>query len=113
MEKTGERKEADQPLEPEVQVLSRDERDSFQGLTIEEPGQGGQKEKAGYSSGSYRHGGVHVRSYSFGNGSKTSWVTKIAIAVVVLAVLAGIMLFGGVMILVAIIGWIISRLFRR
>lgn len=111
--KSGEYKSAEQPQEPEVQVLSRDERDSFQGLTIEEPGEERQKEKARYSSGSYGQGRVHVRHYSFGSGSKMSWVTKIAIALVVLAVLSGMAVFGGIMILAAIIGWIVSRLFRR
>ena len=100
--------------EPEVQVLSRDERDSFQGLTLDQ--QGRDNEGAGYSSGARYTGqgnGIHVKTYGFSSVGKMSWVTKIVIGLLALAILSGAAVIGGVLLLAAVAGWIISRLFRR
>lgn len=100
--------------EQEAQILSRDERDSFRGLTLEQ--QGGDRESAGYSSGARHTGrgnGIHIKTYGFSSVGKMSWLTKIAIGLVILAIVSGAAVIGGVLLLAAVAGWIISRLFRR
>ena len=114
MEQPKTSQSAQNQAEPEVQVLSRDERDSFQGLTLDQ--QGRDNEGAGYSSGARytgRGNGIHVKTYGFSSVGKMSWITKIAIGLVILAIVSGAAVIGGVLLLAAAAGWIISRLFRR
>ena len=97
----------DTVIEPEVQVMSRDDRDSFQGLTIDQGDR--EQENAGYQSGAGKSG-IYVRHY---NWSSPGLLTKVIIGIVLIAIVSGAAIIGGALLVVAAIGWLLSKLFRR
>lgn len=96
-----------EPKEPDVQVMSPAERDSFQGLTINENDK--QQESAGFNTGA-SSGGIYIRHV---NWTATGWLTKMLIGLVLLALVFGAAAFGGLLLVLAAFGWLIRRLFWR
>ena len=91
----------------DVQVMTREERDSFRGLTIEQSGR--REESADWQTGAGRDG-IYIRHYSW---NSVGWMTKLAIAVVLVAVVSGAVFIGGGLLLLFVLGWLVSRIFRR
>jgi len=94
--------------QPEVQVMSQEERDTFSGLTIEQGGTR-QEESTEYQSGARRNG-VYVRQY---NLNSTSLLTKVLIALGLLAVISGAVVIGGAVLVIFAVGWLIRKLLNR
>lgn len=95
--------------QPEVQVMTREERDGFSGLTIEQSGNSQEKDTEYQQSGARRNG-IYVRQY---NLNSTSLLTKILLALGLLAVLSGAVVIGGAVLVLFAIGWLIRRLIGR
>lgn len=91
----------------DVQVMTKEERDSFRGMTIEQSGR--REESAGWQTGAGRDG-IYIRQYSW---SSVGWLTKLAIAVVIIAVVSGAVVIGGGLLMLFALGWLVSRIFRR
>jgi len=95
--------------QPEVQVMTREERDEFSGVTIEQ-GDNRQKEGTEYHQSGARRNGIYIRQY---NLNSTSFLTKILIALGLLAVLSGAAVIGGAVFVLFAIGWLIRKLLNR
>lgn len=93
----------------EVQVMTREERDGFSGVTIEQ-GDNRQKEGTEYQQSGARGNGIYIRQY---NMNSASLLTKILIALGLLAVLSGAVVIGGAVFVLFAIGWLIRKLLNR
>lgn len=99
-----------QQKQPEVQVMTREERDGFSGVTIEQGDNNRQKEGTEYQQSGARGNGIYIRQY---NMNSTSLLTKILIAIGLLAVLSGAVVIGGAVFVLFAIGWLIRQLLNR
>lgn len=99
--------------QPTVEVLSPEERENFQGLTIETESPGREQRSEGYSGDEYfdPRRGVYVRRFSFGE-SQNNWLSRIVIGLIVIGVLFLAFPFLVVILGVFVIGGILSMLLR-
>lgn len=92
--------------EENVQLLSRQERDSFQGITIDQ-GDGAKDHGNGQRDNGSR---VYIKNIDLSN---SSWLNKLLIAAAIIALLFAGIFIGGIVIVLALAGWLISKIFRR
>lgn len=105
--------------EPNIRVLSDDERREFDGVTIEEVGDSVHVDSTPsnvneeYQRGEeYNQYGPHVKVYSF---NSTSWLSRIILIIILAVVLAAVVFFGGIILsvigVVILVGAIVSFIF--